>query len=224
MQRGPKLSPDNELDYKYILTFTVAFVVIASIILVAGYALLTATGILGPAPVAVDPTPTPGPATPTHRPTYEVIILPTEVPCPTPTPRPATPTPTPPPTPTPCPYKVKINLDQAMAGSYKYLVIMSYVPDSQPLDMTHVRLKIWDYEKTYCDYSYDEAMYNLWGAWSNNNNDTILDSGETLLFEVSDNQLDIPYSRETKMQLFYDNILFCDTTLPSLMTTVDLSG
>ena len=47
MQRDRKLSSDNELDIKYILTFTVAFVVIASIILVAGYVLLTAAGILG---------------------------------------------------------------------------------------------------------------------------------------------------------------------------------
>ena len=98
------------------------------------------------------------------------------------------------------------------------------MPDSQPLDMAHIRLKIWDYEKTYCDYNYAEAMYNLWGAWSNNNNnnDTILDTGETLIFEVSDNSLSIPYSRETKMELYYDNILICDTTLPALQTTVDL--
>lgn len=222
MPPGKKLSSDNELNYKYILMFTIAFVVIALIIMAAGYALLTATGILGPTPVAADPTPTPGPATPTHRPTYEVIILPTEVPCPTPTPIPPTPTPTPSPTPVPSP--VKINIDESQAGSYRYLVYISLVPGSQPLDMTHVRLKIWDYEKTYCDYSYDEAMYNLWGVWSPVNSSPILDPGETLLFEVSDNSLDIPYSRETTLELYYDNILICHTPLPALLTTVDPNG
>jgi hypothetical protein len=111
-----------------------------------------------------------------------------------------------------------------MGGSYKYPVILSYVPGSQPLDMTHVKIKIFDWERTYCNYNYDEAMYNLWGAWSHHNGDAILDPGETLLFEVSDNSLDIPCSRETKLQFFYDDILFCDTTLPSPQTTVDLSS
>jgi hypothetical protein len=223
MQRDRKLSSDNELDLKYILTFTVAFVVIASIVLVAGYALLTATGILGHGQT-VEPTPTPGPATPTHRPTYEVICLPTEVPCPTPTPIPPTPTPTPAPTPVPPPYTVKVNLDQSMAGSYKYLVYVTLVSGSQSPDMTHVRLKIWDWETTYCDYNYEEAMYNLWGVWSHHDGDAILELGETLMFEVSDNSLGIPYSRETKMELTFDGTQISFTPLPALQTTVDLSG
>ena len=171
MRREPKLSSDKEFDIKFIVTFTVAFVVIAGVLMVAGYVVLSATGILGQGPGAGEATPTPVPGKPTARPTYIAIGVSISPLPPDPTPSPRPPTPTPSPTPVPSPYTVKISLGQERAGSMKYSITFSLAPGSQPLDMAHIKLKIWDWETTYCDYSYDEALYWLDGVWSDTNGD-----------------------------------------------------
>jgi hypothetical protein len=217
MQRDRKLSSDNEFDIKYIVTFTIAFVVISCIILAAGYMLLTMTGILGHAEVS--PTPTPSP---TAKPTYVIIGVPTETPCPTPVPTPRPPTPTPSPTPVPSPYDIKIALSQANVGSMKYNVTFSLLPDSESLDMTQTRLKISDWETTYCDYAYNEMMYWLDGYWYNSDGDDRLDpTGESITFMISAYGLNIPLERETRLSLSLDGTELRGLPLPSFQNSVD---
>jgi hypothetical protein len=224
MRREPKLSSNNEFDIKFIMMFTVAFVVVAVVIMGAGYVALSATGIIGSGGGAVEPTPTPVPSS-TAKPTYTAIGVSISPLPPDPTPSPRPPTPTPSPTPVPSPYTVKIILGQESAGSMKYLITFSLAPGSQPLDLTQTKIKIWDWETTYGEYSYDEAMYWLDGVWSDSNGDKRLDpTGESLTFEISATSLKIPLDRETKLALFVDGTQICFTPLPSLQNQVDLSG
>jgi hypothetical protein len=224
MQRDRKLSSDNELDLKYILTFTAAFVVISSIILVAAYALLTVTGILGQGQAAITGTPTPAPGSTTARPTYVVIGVPTNQPSPEPTLH-ATPSPSPSPTPVPSPYKVGVSINQVRAGSMEYNVTINMVPGYQPLDMSRVQLVIKDWETTYCNYNYDAMMYYLDGCWLNSNGDKRLDpTGETLTFAVNAYSLKIPLDRETRFILSLDGTEVLNLPLPSFQNYADTSG
>ncbi|HEY3273283.1 MAG TPA: hypothetical protein VGJ92_05950 [Methanocella sp.] len=221
MRPDPKLSSNNEFDIKFIVMFTVAFVVIAGILLVAGYAVMSATGIIGHG--AGEPTPTAAPGTITPKPTYVAIGVPTEIPCPTPTPKPPTPTPTPSPTPVPSPYKIAVLQDQGRVGSMSYSISFSMVPGYQPLDLTHTVLTIKDWETTYCEYDYNAMMYYLNAVWTNSNNDTRLDPiGELVTFEISAYSLKIPLDRETKLTLSLDGVNLVDLPLPSFQNQADL--
>jgi hypothetical protein len=223
MRREPKLSGDNEFDIKYILTFTVVFVIISSVILVAGYAILTFTGILGQGQAEGTgvPTATPVPS-PTVKPTAVAIGVPTTPPDPTPTPAP---TPTPSPTPVPSPYKVAVVLDQARVGSMSYNATFSMVPGYQPLDMTRVKLTIKDWETTYGDYNYDAMMYYLDGCWLNSNDDKRLDpTGESLTFQISAYSLKIPLDRETRLTLSFDGTQLINLPIPAFQNYANLPG
>jgi hypothetical protein len=223
MRREPKLSSDNELDIKYILTFTAAFVVISSVILVAGYALLSVTGILGNSQAEVTDGPMPTP-TPTARPTYIAIGVPTDIPDPTPTPTPRPPTPTPSPTPVPSPYKLTINIDQSEASSMIYTVILGMKQGYQPLDLTHTTLTIRNGDTVYCDYSFSDAMYWLDGNWSNSNEDNRLDpTGESLKLRISAYSLKIPLDVETRLILSLDGTTVVNFPLPAFQNNADLS-
>jgi hypothetical protein len=219
MRREPKLSSDNELDFKYILTFTAIFVVLSSIILVAGYAILSLTGIVGHGMGEPNETPVP---TPTARPTYIVIGVSPDPVDPTPTPTPRPPTPTPSPTPVPSPYKVAVIQDQGRVGSMKYNITFSMVPGYQPLDMTRAKLAIKDWETTYCDHNYDAMMYYLDGCWQNSNEDKRLDpTGESLTFQISAYSLKIPLDRETRLTLTLDDgTLLVNLPLPAFQNNV----
>jgi hypothetical protein len=221
MRREPQLSSNNEFDIRFILMFTVAFVVIAGALLIAGYAVMSATGIIGQG--AGEPAPTAAPGSTTPKPTYVVIGVPTEIPCPTPTPRPPTPTPSPSPTPVPSPYEVSALLDQGHVGSMAYDITFGMVPGYQPLDMNQVNLVIKDWETTYCNYDYKAMMYYLDGFWTDSNNDTRLDPiGESLTFHISAYSLKIPLDRETRLTLYLGDIVLRDLPLPAFQNNVDL--
>jgi hypothetical protein len=220
MQKGRKLSSDNELDIKFIVTFTVAFVIISSIILAAGYAVASMTGIIGGGSAAeIDATPTPAP---TARPTYVVIGVPTEIPDPTPTPTPRPPTPTPSPTPVPSPYKLKVSIDQSRVGSYIYILIFGMGDVSEPVDMTHTRLCIRNGGAVYCDYNFDEAFYNMYGEWRNSDGDKTLEPGESFSLEVSAYSLNIPLDSETRLILSLDGTELRNFPIPAFQMNTDL--
>lgn len=222
MQRDQKPSSDNEYDIKFILMFTAAFVVISSILLASGYALLSVTGILGQgqAEGTGDPTATPTPS-PTVRPTPAASGVPTTPPEPTPVITPA-PTPTPSPTPIPSPYNVAVRISPYVSGM-TYNVTFSMMPGYQSLDMTRTRLVINDWEKTYCDYDYDGMMYYFSGWWQNGNGDKMLDPGsESLTFEISTDFLEIPMSRETRLMLSFEGTTLVNVPLPALLVLADL--
>jgi len=222
MRREPKLSSNSEFDIKFIVTFTVAFVVIAVIVLVAGYFVLSAIGILGQGGAAGAATPTPV-ASPTVKPTAVAIGVTPDPVDPTPTPTPKPPTPTPSPTPAPSPYKFSIMLDQGRSGSMLYSITIGMLPGYQSLDLAQTKIVIKDWETTYGDYDYNAMMYYLNGIWSNANNDTRLDPiGESVTFEISAYSLDIPLDRETRFMLFLGDTLLIDQALPSFQNNADL--
>jgi hypothetical protein len=223
MRREPKLSSDNELDIKFIVVFTVGFVVVSGLILVAGYALLSATGLLGQGQAEAANNTTATPTGPTARPTYEAIGVPTDqLPEPTPYVTPE-PTPTPTPTPVPSPYRIALIQNQNMAGSMMYNLTFSAVTGYLPVDMTRVRFVINDYETTYCDYDYSAMMYYLDGCWYNDNRDKILDpNGEYITFTISAYSLNIPLNRETKLALILDGVEIFHTPLPQFQNEGEL--
>jgi hypothetical protein len=224
MRREPKLSSDNEFDIKFIIMFTVGFVVIAGVIMVAGYVVLSATGILGQGEAAGASTPTPV-TSPTAKPTSVAIGVSISPLPPDPTPSPKPPTPTPSPTPVPSPYKIGVTQDQGRAGSMSYNITIYMVPGYQPLDLTQTKLVLKDWETTYCDYDYNAMMYYLDGWWVNSNYDKRLDpTGESLTFQINAYSLNIPLDRETKLTLSLGDTLLVNIPIPQFQNYADISG
>jgi hypothetical protein len=220
MPKQGKLSSDKEKEGKFIIMFTIGFVVVASALLLTGYAVLSVTGMLGN---STDASPTPA-SGPTPVPTWQIIGVPTETVPSTPTPVPC-PTPTPAPTPVPPKYSFTYNIDVSEAGSMVYHVAFSLRPGSLSLDMTKVTVSIWEGSTIYHNYTYTEAMYWLDGVWHNDNNDTRLDPiGESIEFRFSDYDLNIPPSKAPRMTLALDGETLATANLPSLLNSGDTTG
>ncbi len=223
MRPDPKLSSNNGLNIKFILMFTIAFVVISSVVLIAGYLLLTTTGVLGQA----EPTPTPVPS-PTTKPGYVAIgVTPDPAnPTPKPTQHPSTPEPTQTPTtPTPSPYKLTADIDQSSLGSKIYYITISAKPESDSLDTTKVRISVKYGDTTYCDDNFNDAMWRLDGEWVKNyNNNTMFDPGESIRLRISAYSLNIPLDIETNFILSFDGSPILNFPLPSMQKYSDMIG
>ncbi|OPY27512.1 MAG: hypothetical protein A4E28_01996 [Methanocella sp. PtaU1.Bin125] len=199
-------------DIKFIITFTVCFVVVGCIVIGAGYALVSWTDLFKPGDGAPMVTPVPsnvpeGP-TPTPAPTAPIIIPVTA---------------TPKPTPKPTSYYVNVNyIGDASSRTYEVSYTLGKNPAGQlsgPINLDLALFSVWEAGIIYQNYTYDQAIASGAG-WSGANGDHWLESGETFVFKVNGYSLNIPPDTQSQVTLVVEGEVIRTTTLPYLINPV----
>lgn len=193
-------------DTKFIIIFTVCFVIVGVIAIGGGYMILQSDILKpGPATATVTPVPSQGPQGPTATPapTAPIII-------------PATPTPEP--TPVPSQYGINVNY-LGDTSSRTYTVSYTLKGNSPSINMDQVLISVWKDGLIYHNYTYGEAAMSGAG-WSGADGDNMLENGETYIFKVNGYTLNIPPDTESRVSFIVSGELVRTTTLPYLINPV----
>lgn len=201
-------------DVKFIIIFTVCFVIVGCIVIGAGY-MIVESGILNSSPSdgttpTVTPVPTNAPQGPTATPAPTAPII-------------ISIKPTPVPTPVPSQYSVNVNYE-GDASSRTYKIIYTLGKNAQgklsdPIDMDLMRFSLWNTGSVRLEKTYSE-LKNTVAGWSGSDEDVMLEDGEAFVIQVSYYSLNILPDTESRVTFFIGDETVKTTTLPVLINPV----